>query len=382
MKRHVVTPRANWQERADEVGFTYRATGKGTDDSDGTYWDESVAYEFTSQEIDEIEAATEECHDRCLEAVDRVFNDRELMKKMGIPPLYHDYIQWSWARQDPTLYGRFDFAYDGQGPPKLLEYNADTPTMLIETALVQWMWLQDTHRGCDQFNSLHEKLLERFGELRTIMTPGERFYFAGYEDNEEERQTCQYLRDLATQAGLDTMFIDLRKIGWLDGRFVDLEDRQIKYWFKLYPWECMVEDEFGSYTRNDVSGIIEPIWKMILSNKGILPVLHEMFPNHPNILPAHWSAESMAGDYVAKPLLGREGANIDIISSGNTIESTGGIYQGRRIYQQRARLFKQDGHHAVIGSWVVGNKSAGMIIRDHHKEIVQDTSRVVPHWFI
>jgi len=90
----------------------------------------------------------------------------------------------------------------------------------------------------------------------------------------------------------------------------------------------------------------------------------------------------MAGDYVAKPLLGREGANIDIISSGNTIESTGGIYQGRRIYQQRARLFKQDGHHAVIGSWVVGNKSAGMIIRDHHKEIVQDTSRVVPHWFI
>jgi len=382
MKRHVVKPRANWTERAEEIGFTYHTAGLPADGGDGTYWDESVAYEFTAAEVDELEAATEECHDRCIEAVDRVFKDTDLMKKMGIPVLYHDYIQWSWARQDPSLYGRFDFAYDGKSLPKMLEYNADTPTMVIESALMQWFWLQDTHKGCDQFNSLHEKLQERFGELRTIMTPGERFYFAGYEENEEERQTCRYLQDLATQAGMDTDFIDLAKIGWLDGKFVDLEDRQIKYWFKLYPWEWMTDDDFGSYTRNDVSGIVEPVWKMILSNKGILPILHEMFPDHPNILPAKWTAEEMTTDYVAKPLLSREGANIDIVSSGQVVDKTDGIYQGRRIYQQRANLFKQDGNHAVIGSWVVGNKSAGMIVRDHDREIVRDRSRVVPHWFL
>lgn len=382
MKRHTHNTRANWQDRAQEVGFTYHTSGSASEHGQGTYWDESVSYEFTAAEVDQIEDATQECHDRCIEAVDRVFKDRGLMKQMGIPDLYHDYIQWSWARQDPTLYGRFDFAYDGKSPPKMLEYNADTPTMVIESALMQWFWLQDTHKGCDQFNSLHEKLLERFGELRTIMTPGERFYFSGYEDNEEERQTCIYLQDLATQAGMNTEFIDLAKIGWLDGKFVDQQDRPMKYWFKLYPWEWMVDDEFGSYTRNDVSGIVEPIWKMILSNKGLLPILHEMFPDHPNILPAKWSAEDMTGDYVAKPLLSREGANIDIISNGESVASTPGIYQGRRIYQQRANLFRQDGHNAVIGSWVVGNKAAGMIIRDSNQEIVRDCSRVVPHWFL
>ena len=382
MKRHIVKPRANWQARADEVGFTFHTGDPSMGSGDAPYWDESVAYEFTAAEVDELEAATEECHDRCIEAVDRVFKDRELMTRMGIPTLYHDYIQWSWARQDPSLYGRFDFAYDGKGPPKMLEYNADTPTMVIETALMQWFWLQDTHKGCDQFNSLHEKLLERFGELRTIMTPGERFYFTGYEENEEERQTCIYLQDLAKQAGMDTDFIDLGKIGWLDGRFVDLQDRPMKYWFKLYPWEWITDDEFGSYTRNDVSGIVEPIWKMILSNKGILPILHEMFPDHPNILPAKWTAEEITTDYVAKPLLSREGANIDIVSNGVSIERTDGIYQGRRIYQQRANLFRQDGFNAVIGSWVVGNKAAGMIIRDSDREIVRSGSRVVPHWFL
>jgi glutathionylspermidine synthase len=37
------------------------------------------------------------------------------------------------------LYGRFDLAYRGDGPPKLLEYNADTPTALFEAAVVQWI---------------------------------------------------------------------------------------------------------------------------------------------------------------------------------------------------------------------------------------------------
>jgi glutathionylspermidine synthase len=383
VKRHVIAPRPNWRERAEEVGFTYHTSGKPSESGDGTYWDESVAYEFTSAEIDELEAATEEVHARCLDAVDRVFSDRPLMKRMGIPEAYHDYIQWSWARNDPTLYGRFDFAYDGKTPPKMLEYNADTPTMIIESAMMQWFWLQDQRRGADQFNSLHEKLLERFGEIRTQMTPGERFYFAGFRDNEEESQTCRYLQDLATQAGMDAHFIDLGEIGWLNNQFVDLEDRPIKYWFKLYPWEWMFTDEFGEHTRQDVSGIVEPIWKCVLSNKGILPVLHEMFPNHPNILPAHWDDTRLkSGSYVSKPMLSREGANITVFEQGKEVARTDGKYHGHKIYQERASLFQQDGHYAVIGSWVVGNQSAGIIVRDSGEEIVRDLSRVVPHWFL
>jgi glutathionylspermidine synthase len=383
MQRHTMQARPNWRERAEHVGFTFHTSGNPSQGGDGTYWDETVAYEFSGAEIDLLDDVTQELHLRCLDAVDRVCRDSNLMTFMGIPEQYHSYIQRSWDRNDPSLYGRFDLAYDGENPPQMLEYNADTPTMVIESAMMQWFWLQDVRPGADQFNSLHERLQERFGEIGSFMPAGESFYFAGFGDNEEERQTCVYLQDLATQAGLDARFINLGDIGWLNRQFVDLDNQPIKYWFKLYPWEWMFLDEFGTHTQADVSGIVEPVWKCILSNKGILPVLHDMFPNHPNILPAHWSAAPMDGrDYVAKPMLSREGANISIVSNGQEVASTDGKYHGHRIYQQRARLFQQDGHHAVIGSWVVGDKPAGLIIRDSAREIVQDTSRVVPHWFV
>ncbi len=383
MKRHVIAARDNWQEKVEEHGFTYHTKGVPGEPGYGTYWDETVAYEFTADEVDVLEAATEELHARCLDAVDFVFNNKELMTKMGINADYHDYIQWSWARKDPSLYGRFDLSYDGINPPTMLEYNADTPTMVIETALVQWFWLQEKRKGADQFNSLHEKLLDRFGEIRVQMPLNETFYFAGYHDNEEEKQTCIYLQDLATQTGMKTEFIDLPNIGWLNNQFVDMNDKPIKFWFKLYPWEWMMTDDFGRNTRTDCSGVIEPVWKSILSNKGILPVLHEMFPDHPNILPATWAAKDQpTGDFVAKPMLSREGKNIDFYKNGKIVESTDGEYYSHKIYQQKANLFQQDGNYAVIGSWVVGDKSAGMIIRDSTDLIVKDLSRVVPHWFV
>ena len=382
MKRHEIEPRENWQSIVEEHGFTYHTAGKPGETGCGTYWDESVAYEFTAAEIDELEEATVELHARCLDTVDWIFHHPELMTRMGIPKEYHDYIQYSWARQDPSLYGRFDLAYDGTSPPKMLEYNADTPTMVIETALVQWFWLQQKRYGADQFNSLHEKLLERFGEIHKLMTPGNRFHFAGYRDNAEEHQTCVYMQDLAIQAGMDAHFIDLGEIGWLDNQFVDMQDSPIKYWFKLYPWEWMTTDEFGKNTIVDSSGIVEPVWKMILSNKAMMAVMTSLFPDHPNLLKTTWSAQDQKSDFVAKPMLGREGANVQIFQNGQVLTETDGAYYGPKIYQERANLFKSGENHAVIGSWVVGNKAAGMIIRDHNRPIVQDLSRVVPHWFV
>lgn len=379
MKRHTFPPRSDWRERVAEHGFTYHSDGVP---GDGSYWDESVAYEFTAAEVDELEAAAEELHARCLDAVDYVSGRPDVMTRMGIPERYHSYIRRSWERQDPTLYGRFDLAYDGTSPPKMLEYNADTPTLVIETALVQWFWLQDTMEGADQFNSLHEKLLERFQRIADRMPVPQRFYLAGYANMEEERQTCVYLQDLAMQAGLETAFIDLPKIGWDGEEFVDEQYRAIKSWFKLYPWEWMMTDEFGEHTLLDSSGIVEPVWKCLLSNKGILPVLHQMFPDHPNILRAAWTPEELGLDaYVSKPMLGREGSNVEMWENGRISTSTHGTYHGDNIFQEKARLFNQDGHNAVLGCWMVDDKAAGMIIRDSDRAIVQGTSRIVPHWF-
>ena len=74
----------------------------------------------------------------------------------------------------PSIYGRFDLRYDGAGPAKLLEYNADTPTTLLEASILQWNWLKDTHEGDDQWNSLHEKLVERVTSVRLPTVHGEK----------------------------------------------------------------------------------------------------------------------------------------------------------------------------------------------------------------
>ena len=152
MKRETITPRPDWRAKAEAFGFTYHTHEQGA------YWDESACYEFSSREVDELEAAANTLHQLCIDAA-QVVIDRGWWARLGIPASAVPVILASWDRDDPSLYGRFDLAYDGASPPKLLEYNADTPTALIEAAVVQWYWLQELFPHADQFNSIHERLI-------------------------------------------------------------------------------------------------------------------------------------------------------------------------------------------------------------------------------
>ena len=107
------------------------------------YWNESAFYEFTAEDIGVLEEATNQLAEMSLAAAQHII-DRKLYAQMGIPDSAVPLIEASWDAEPPSLYGRFDLAYDGAGPPKLLEYNADTPTSLLEAAVVQWYWLEDT----------------------------------------------------------------------------------------------------------------------------------------------------------------------------------------------------------------------------------------------
>src|SRR5262249_47100438 len=152
----------------------------------------------------------------------------------------------------------------------------------FEASVVQWDWLQATWPDRDQFNSIHERLIEawkNFGLRRT------RLYFASVKDHAEDAGTVEYLRDTAVQAGLDTARIDIEDIGWDGSQFLDLENRKIEALFKLYPWEWVLQEEFGAYLLSDAAKVIEPVWKMVLSNKAALALLWEMAPGHPNLLP-------------------------------------------------------------------------------------------------
>ena len=233
--------------------------------------------------------------------------------------------------EPPSIYGRFDLAYDGTGYPKLLEYNANTPTGLLEASVVQWHWREEVFPATDQFNSIHEKLIDKWRELRKFLR-SETLYFTCMP-NDEDLMTVTYLRDTAGQAGLKTAHLFVPDIGWRekDRTLRDLKEQPIESIFALYPWEWFLADGadkvLATCTRVDW---IEPVWKMLWSNKALLAILWEMFPDHPNLLPAYVDGPREMNDYVRKPLLSREGANIIITQNGRQTV-TGGPLRERSL---------------------------------------------------
>jgi glutathionylspermidine synthase len=373
MKRIPINPRNNWQTAVENLGFGFHTTNV-------PYWDETVYYELEMDEVMQIEKATIALWDLCLGAVQHVM-DRQLYGLFNIADWLIPYIERTWQEDHPAIYGRFDLCYKN-GQVKLLEFNADTPTSLYEAGIVQWFWLQDFDKSKDQFNSIHEKLIEYWKYLKPYLNEGT-LHFTCLKETLEDLTNVEYLRDCAMQAGLDTKLVFVDDIGWDDYSrlFVDLEDQPITNMFKLYPWEWIVADEFGKNVLMDANKTkwIEPAWKMILSNKAILPILWELYPDHPNLLPAYFEARPLT-NYVKKPILSREGANITMVKGNELLQFTEGEY-GREgfIFQELFELPDFEGHYPVIGSWIIGQEPAGMGIREANSLITDNLSRFVPH---
>jgi glutathionylspermidine synthase len=369
MKRCTIAPRPEWRARVEQQGLVFHTTR-----DTGVYWGEGTFYELTTGETDAIASATRELHAMCLAAVRHVIDERRY-RELGIGELSAALAEQSWREQAPSLYGRFDFAL-GDGVPKLLEYNADTPTSLLEAGVIQWTWREEVLPSADQFTLVHDRLIATWRALGARI--GDQVHFACVDDLEDQ-MTTGYLRDTAEQAGLRTIGLAMEDIGWdrARGELVDLEGRVIRALFKLYPWEGLVLDDLAPVLPRVPARWLEPAWKMILSNKAILPILWQLFPDHPNLLPA--SREPLAGPWVRKPLLGREGSNVTIEAPGVAV-ATGGPYADRGfVYQAYAELGCHDGLRPVVGSWVIGGEPAGIGIRESDSYVTSNTARFVPH---
>ncbi|WP_327353936.1 glutathionylspermidine synthase family protein [Streptomyces sp. NBC_01304] len=392
MERHTVEPRPGWQRVVEEQGLIYPLT-RHPDDSLRPYWDESAYYEFSLPEVEALEEVVEELHAMCLAAAGHIVA-ADRFADLGITdPRLITLIREAWRRRAelPSVYGRFDLRYDGRGgPAKMLEYNADTPTSLVEAASPQWFWMEECFPGADQWNSLHERLVEAWRGQAKLLPPGSPLYFAHSTGDElgEDLMTVAYLRETAEQAGLDTEAIAVEDIGWdgLTGRFVDERLRFIRSCFKLYPWEWLTTDRFGPQvlaTLDNGGGTgstlwIEPVWKMLLSNKALLAILWELYPGHPNLLPAYLDGPrelAMTTGYVAKPLLGREGAGVTVHEPGRSSE----VREEPCCYQELAPLPAFDGNRVVLGAWVVEDEAAGLGIRESSGLITDEYARFLPH---
>lgn len=390
MLRVAIPERPHWKALAHDLGFHFH-TLEGE-----RYWVEDAYYQFTLEQVErEIEDPTEAVHELCMDAVDRICASDALLRKIAIPEFMWDAIRQSWSSGQPHVYGRIDLAYDGKNPAKFLEYNADTPTSVYEAGFFSWVWLEQCinqgtlPRHADQFNSIQERLIAAFSHVKQGLPEG-RLHFASIKDHLEDRATVEYLQDCAVQAGLEAPFVFMEDIGYPPGadhpRFVDLEHRPIDAIFKLYPWEEMADDPFGEFVPSMETLWFEPPWKAILSNKAILPLLWEWHEGHPNLLPAYFDPapeKPVTKGWVRKPFFSREGSNISLVAPDGLAESVGGAYtDSPRILQQYHPMPRFHDRHALIGSWVVGDRACGMGIREDSGRITKDTSCFVPHAII
>jgi glutathionylspermidine synthase len=388
LQRELIAPRAGWQAEMEQIGFRYHSVGAdgGTD----TYWDESRCYRFSSTEIDTLEAATADVHEMALNAAQHVVaSDR--FEEFAIAASWRPIVAQSWQAfldgkpQGLSLFGRMDFSYDGTSLPKLLEYNADTPTACLEASVAQWHWLQAVHPEADQFNSLHERLIAAWQRLRAA-SGAPRLHFTAVGGSEEDWGNLEYLRDTAIQAGWPTIALPVERIGFNGTAFVDEFNVPIEALFKLYPWEWLAGEQFGPALAQALAGarlqVVEPPWKMLLSNKALLVVLWELYPDHPNLLPTYADATRLGARYVRKPKLAREGANV-VWCDGEVVESTPGAYGAEgSIYQALAPLPRFGDDYVLVGSWLVDGAPAGIGLREDNSRITRNTSRFVPHYFV
>ena len=337
----------------------------------------------------------------CREAVAHIVASEELMDRLAIPPDHRDLVANSWTDGEPELYGRFDLIYDGTGPAKMIEYNADTPTSLFESASFQWTWLEDLLESgrlpphADQFNGTFEALTARFAD---IFPGGADIHFAAFEALVEDYSTVETLAYAARAAGMGAHFVDIAQIGVTEtGQFADAEARVIGALFKLYPWEDMLRDDFAHHLADARCRYLEPAWKAVVSNKGLLPVLWELFEGHPNLLPAFFAddlaaptpamdraADALHRGTVLKPLFSREGSSITIRENGEITEEAADRQYADHpmIAQAYTPLPDFDGARPVIGSWIVGETCVGMGLREDRSRITQDLSRFKPHYIL
>jgi len=382
MNRIPVIQRPGLREAAREHAYEFRV-GDGV-----PYWDETAYYRFTLSQIEEdLERPAEEINAMCFQLLDQSLSDETVYRRLSISEAHWDYVADSWRNREMDLLGRLDFSYDGASDAKLLEYNADTPTTLYESAVFHTVRLEEAMatglipQSCDQSAQIHEYLVEAFRGMKIEGL----LHLACLRDIEDDRETVRYLEECAREAGLETQFLAMKDIG-IDaaGRFTDLEDRVTTTLLKLYPWEWIMEEKFGRYLVSSGVHFLEPPWKAVLSNKGLLPLLWERFEGHPNLLPAYFEGdakvEALSDSYVRKPLLSRQGSNIEIVRDGLALSRSVGPYgEEGHIVQAIHQLPEFDGKFTLVGCWIVAGQPAGISIRESQNLVTDEDAKFVPH---
>ncbi|OHD90504.1 glutathionylspermidine synthase family protein [Sulfuricurvum sp. RIFCSPLOWO2_12_FULL_43_24] len=374
----------------EEFGF-----GWHTDNDESKY----IANELvvvTDAEAEAYYEAVNELYDMYTSAAQHVI-DNNLFFDLGIPFNLIEAIKKSWENDVHWhLYGRFDLSGGINGTPiKLIEFNADTPTSLFETAILQWALLK--HNGMDeerQFNNIYEAFSDNFRRLVTLFDDpsdfekhydGWKILFSSISGNIEEEQTVRLLQQMAIDAGFETSFEPLGGVKFDDEGIYDRAEEPYEYWFKLYPWEDIAIEEpelatqLTTIMNNQKAIILNPAYTLLFQSKGMMKILCDLFPDSPYLLKT--SFEPLKGvAHVEKRMFGREGANVRIMdASGTVIEANDGPYGNfKPIYQEYVEFPKDSQGNCYQAGVFFAYEACGLGFRRGGK-ILGNMSKFVGH---
>ena len=375
----------------ESIGFVWH-----TDSDNSSYVSDEIVV-ISEDEANAYYEATNELYDMFAQAGQYVI-DNDLFHELNIPFNLVEIIKESWKNEVHWhLYSRFDLAGGIDGKPiKLIEFNADTPTSLFETAIIQWAMLKANNLDeASQFNNLYEALKDNFKRIITLDSDIEKFeehyaglgwkiLFSSISSSSEDINTTKLLQHIASEAGFNTDFEFIENVQFNDeGIYKD--DELFEFWFKLIPWENIAIEEselaliLTEIITNQKAIIFNPAYTLMFQSKGFMKVLWDLYPNHPLLLET--SFEPLVGKkQVEKRCFGREGANVKIINSDQSIdEQTSGDYEGHKaIYQEYVEFPKDISGNSYQAGVFYAYEACGLGFRRGGK-ILNNMSKFVGH---
>ena len=360
-------------------------------DLDDTPYISDEIISLTENEVENYHKASNELYDMFIKTGEYII-ENNLLDELNIPFNLQELVKKSW--EDDVhwhLYGRFDLAggIDGQ-PIKLIEFNADTPTSLLETALIQWAILKHNNLDDDsQFNNIYESLKLNFKRLTTLDEnidsfeenyDGWKILFSSVKDNLEDEQTTKFLQSSASEAGFITEFAYIDEVDFSSEDGIFYNGINYEYWFKLIPWETIaIEESELTYILTDIVNnqkaiILNPAYTLMFQSKAFMKFLWDLYPNHQLLLET--SFEPLKNiSYVEKKTFSREGANTKIFDKDNNlIEEVEGEYENfKSIFQKYVEFPEKDGKKYQAGVFFayeacgIAFRKGGLILDNYSK---------------
>jgi len=387
--------------KPDEAAFVYMMGGHRLASNTA---DQHKYLCISESAMREVKHATNELHAMFMDATHHVLQDDLLLAKFNFPPAIWPRLRRSWNnRRNHMITGRMDFSLSDRGL-KLYEYNADSASCYMECGKVQGKWAE--HFGCTEGRSpgehLHESLVHAWkksgvSNLLHIM-----------QDNDlEESYHALYMQNAMQEAGIRCKVLKgFSGLAWDEhGAVVDQDGEQITQVWKTWAWETALDQLREQCDDDDVLGhqpstegvatprlvdvllrkdvrVFEPLWTLIASNKAILSVLWNLYPNHPYLLNTQFElTDDLRGkDYVSKPIVGRCGANIAIVDRHHSVikETTGQFEAQDQVYQEFFSLPHIGDYNVQVSAFSVDGRFSGAGVRVDSSLILTSGSDLLP----